>query len=81
MPYICPLSIEPLHKYVPLPKERKNVEVTRRLADTSKAAALIGFKAEISLMEGLKGLVWWLDQTFNYISSSTPSYNLYKFMY
>jgi UDP-glucose 4-epimerase len=48
-------------KYVPLPDERKNVEVTRRLADTSKAAALIEFRANITLREGLRGLVQWLD--------------------
>lgn len=34
--------------------------VTRRLADTSAALQEIGFKAEISLHEGLQGLVeWW----------------------
>ena len=34
--------------------------VTRRLADTSAALEQIGFKAEISLREGLQGLVdWW----------------------
>ncbi|GAA4434453.1 NAD-dependent epimerase/dehydratase family protein [Phytohabitans houttuyneae] len=34
--------------------------VTRRLADTSSALQEIGFKAEISLREGLQGLVeWW----------------------
>jgi UDP-glucose 4-epimerase len=48
-------------KYVPLPDERKNVEVTRRLADTSKAAALIGFRSNIALKKGLRGLVHWLD--------------------
>ena len=50
-------------KYVPLPDDRKNVEVTRRLADTSKAAALIGFKAKIDLRQGLRSLVRWLDST------------------
>jgi UDP-glucose 4-epimerase len=50
-------------KYVPLPEERKNVEVTRRLADTSKAADLIGFKAKIDLRQGLRSLVHWLDAT------------------
>jgi UDP-glucose 4-epimerase len=34
--------------------------VTRRLADTSAAAAKLGFKAEIGLDEGLRSLVeWW----------------------
>jgi len=50
-------------KYIPLPDERKNVEVTRRLADTSKAAEQIGFTANISLKEGLKNLVQWLDSS------------------
>jgi UDP-glucose 4-epimerase len=35
--------------------------VTRRLADTTKAATELGFKAEIDLHEGLRDLVrWWL---------------------
>jgi UDP-glucose 4-epimerase len=34
--------------------------VTRRLADTAAAASSLGFKAEIGLHEGLRGLVeWW----------------------
>lgn len=48
-------------KHVPLPAERKAVEVRRRLADTSKAAELIGFRAQVSLEEGLGRLVRWLD--------------------
>lgn len=37
--------------------------VTRRLADTSTAADRLGFRAEISLHEGLQGLVdWWRGQ-------------------
>jgi UDP-glucose 4-epimerase len=40
--------------------ERKVNPVARRLADTSKAEALLGFRASISLEEGLKRLVeWW----------------------
>jgi len=40
--------------------ERAVNSVTRRLADTSEAARLLGFKAEISLEEGLRDLVkWW----------------------
>ena len=40
--------------------ERAVNGVTRRLADTSAAAARLGFKAEIGLEEGLRGLVeWW----------------------
>ena len=37
--------------------------VTRRLADTSKAADRLGFRAEIDLEEGLRSLVdWWRAQ-------------------
>ncbi|GLH95620.1 NAD-dependent epimerase/dehydratase family protein [Phytohabitans aurantiacus] len=37
--------------------------VTRRLADTSTAADRLGFRAEISLHDGLQGLVdWWRGQ-------------------
>jgi len=37
--------------------------VTRRLADTSKAAERLGFRAEIDLEEGLRSLVdWWRAQ-------------------
>ncbi len=37
--------------------------VTRRLADTSKAARLIGFKTGVGIDEGLRCLVeWWLAQ-------------------
>jgi UDP-glucose 4-epimerase len=49
-------------KYIPLPEERKNVEVVRRLANVSKAKKLIGFEARISLKEGIKRLVEWLDK-------------------
>jgi len=37
--------------------------VTRRLADVSQAADLLGWKAEIGLEEGLRRLVtWWREQ-------------------
>jgi UDP-glucose 4-epimerase len=49
-------------KHVPLPAERKAVEVLRRLADTSKAKRLLGFEAEVPLEEGLARLVRWLDE-------------------
>src|SRR6266567_3480926 len=40
--------------------ERAVNGVTRRLADTSSAASRLGFKAEIGLADGLRGLVdWW----------------------
>jgi UDP-glucose 4-epimerase len=43
--------------------ERAVNGVTRRLADTGKAAALLGFKAEVDLDEGLRRLVdWWRAQ-------------------
>lgn len=48
-------------RQVPLPAERKAVEVQRRLADTSKARRLLGFEARVSLQEGLSRLVQWLD--------------------
>jgi UDP-glucose 4-epimerase len=51
--------LEPRH--VPLPEERKAVEVRRRLADTSKAAAELGFRAEVTLEDGMARLVRWLD--------------------
>ncbi len=38
--------------------------VTRRLADISKAERLLGFKAEISMEQGLRDLVaWWQSKT------------------
>jgi len=49
-------------KYVSLPKERENVEVSRRLAEVSKAKELLGFESKVSLEEGLKRLISWLDQ-------------------
>ena len=48
-------------KYLPLPPERKSVEVRRRLADMSKAKEMIGFEAKVSLDDGLTRLVNWLD--------------------
>ena len=39
---------------------RKVNHVTRRLADISKAQAMLGFTAEIRLEQGLRELVrWW----------------------
>lgn len=44
-------------------EERKVNPVPRRLADTSHAAKRIGFRAEVSLEEGLRRLVdWWQKQ-------------------
>jgi UDP-glucose 4-epimerase len=43
---------------------RKATPVWRRLADVKKAERLIGFKAEVSLEEGLRQLVeWWSRET------------------
>jgi UDP-glucose 4-epimerase len=43
--------------------ERKVNAVSRRLADTSRAAADLGFTAEVSLDEGLRRLVsWWQSE-------------------
>lgn len=43
--------------------ERKVNPVQRRLADISKAEKLLGFKAQVSLEEGLRRLVnWWYQQ-------------------
>ena len=40
--------------------ERKVNPVPRRLADTSKAENILGFRSEIDLDEGLRRLVaWW----------------------
>jgi UDP-glucose 4-epimerase len=55
-------------KHVPQPTERKAVDVWRRLADTSKARALLGFEARIGLEEGLSRLVRWLDQWADTVS-------------
>jgi UDP-glucose 4-epimerase len=46
---------------IPIPNDRTKNDVTRRLADVSKAYDQIGFKAKFSLREGLKRLVSWLD--------------------
>ncbi len=43
--------------------ERKVNPVSRRLADTSKAERVLGFRPEVSLDEGLRSLVnWWSAQ-------------------
>jgi UDP-glucose 4-epimerase len=43
--------------------ERKVNPVSRRLADTSKAESMLGFRARVSLDEGLRRLVgWWHRQ-------------------
>lgn len=52
-------GVEP--EFVPLPTERQNVEVGRRLADTTKARGVLGFESAIDLRAGLADLVQWLD--------------------
>jgi UDP-glucose 4-epimerase len=43
--------------------ERKVNPVSRRLADTTKAERMLGFRARVSLDEGLQRLVaWWQPQ-------------------
>jgi len=63
---LCLLLLEAMHSdlkptYVPVPDDRKKVEVSRRLADVSKARSQIGFEVEVPLKEGLERLVGWLD--------------------
>jgi UDP-glucose 4-epimerase len=42
--------------------ERSVNPVSRRLADTSKAERMLGFRADVSLEEGLERLVKWWQQ-------------------
>jgi UDP-glucose 4-epimerase len=43
--------------------ERKVNAVPRRLADTSKAADMLGFQTEIGMEDGLRDLVeWWRNE-------------------
>ena len=44
---------------------RKATPVWRRLADVTKAKQLLGFKTQVSLEEGLKGLVEWYQRAMN----------------
>ena len=48
--------------------ERKVNPVSRRLADTSKAEHVLGFKAQVSLEEGLSRLVDWWQQNKTVVS-------------
>ena len=56
-------DLQPRHE--PIPEERKSVEVTRRLADTTRARELIGFTPDVMLDSGLKKLVDWLGSLPN----------------
>lgn len=57
-------------KYIPVPDERKKVEVMRRLADVAKAKKMIGFEAQVDLNEGLRKLVDWLSEQEKQVVSS-----------
>lgn len=48
-------------EYIPVPEERRKVEVTRRKASTVKAKKLLGFENSIPIQEGMKQLVNWLN--------------------
>ncbi|MBT6326857.1 MAG: NAD-dependent epimerase/dehydratase family protein [Bdellovibrionales bacterium] len=48
-------------EYIPVPEERRKVEVTRRKASIVKAKKLLGFENSIPIEEGMKQLVNWLD--------------------
>ena len=52
-------------KHVPLPAERKAVEVRRRLADMGKAKRMLGFEAIVPLTDGMARLVRWLDDNID----------------
>jgi UDP-glucose 4-epimerase len=55
------MGVDLLPEYGPA---RKATPVWRRLADVKKAERLIGFRAEVSLEEGLRQLVqWWSRET------------------
>ncbi|MBW2031734.1 MAG: NAD-dependent epimerase/dehydratase family protein, partial [Deltaproteobacteria bacterium] len=54
-------ELEP--EFMPLPDQRRVVEVGRRLADVTKAKKKIGFEAEVPLRDGLRKLVSWLEDT------------------
>ena len=63
---LCHLLLEAMEsefkpQFIPVPDERKSVEVMRRLGDTTKAKKLIGFETKVDLKQGLRELVKWLD--------------------
>src|SRR3989344_267086 len=64
---LCELLLKAMHsslqpKHVPMPEDRKKVEVMRRLADIQKSKEKIGFESKVSLERGLVKLVQWLDK-------------------
>ncbi len=52
-------DVEP--KFIPLPDERRGVEVVRRLAVIENAQRDLGFRAETTLADGLAGFVAWRE--------------------
>lgn len=53
---------------------RKINPVSRRLADVRKAERLLGFRAQVSLDDGLRRLVgWWLHEQKNQLSTLPPA--------
>jgi UDP-glucose 4-epimerase len=48
-------------KYVPIPVDRRKVEVSRRRADVSRANEQLRFVVRVPLRKGLENLVKWLD--------------------
>ncbi len=46
-------------RFVPMPAERRGVEVVRRLADISAAQRDLGFRAEMDIEQGLRRFVTW----------------------
>lgn len=49
-------------QYIPLPDERKRVEVMRRLASISLAEQILGFKSQTTLKDGLHKLIEWIEK-------------------
>jgi len=46
---------------IPMPSERRGVEVVRRLAGVANAQAELGFEAQVGIDEGLRRFVVWRD--------------------
>lgn len=55
-------------------RERRVNTVPRRLADVSKAERMIGFRAQVTLEEGLRRLVrWWFDERGDHVGRTTTT--------
>lgn len=73
---LCLLFLEVMRsdikpRFLPLPNERNQIEVRRRLAEVSQAKTHIDFEAKVPLREGLKKLVAWLDKKTEKLSVIT----------